>query len=67
MTAEQPIESVPFVLSRRLDAPPIGVELEALATFRVAARRLLAADTELAAARQAYAEAIKALSAAVAP
>ena len=55
--------SIPFQLTRRRDAPPIGDELEALAMFREAAQRLKAAELEHVAAQGAYVEALKRLSA----
>ena len=58
-----PADSIPFQLTRRRDAPPIGDELEALAMFREAAQRLKAAELEHVAAQGAYVEALKRLSA----
>lgn len=55
-------ESIPFTLTRRDDAPPLGDELTALVAFRAAAARIKAAEAEMRAASQAYGEAIKRLS-----
>lgn len=59
--------NIPFVLTTRPDAMPIGQELDALVDFRAAARNLKSCEAAFRAAQQTYAEAVKKLSEAAAP